>query len=133
MGQSISSLAGILTHKVRGAPKMLRVVAMIGSKSRILFVVYSVKHQVVPPMINDSMWPHRISRGEAVKLLFTSQSNHPVLLVSGQRKYEEAEPLYRKALAIGEKAYDPHHPEVATNLHNLAALLQCQVWPTTYY
>ena len=35
----------------------------------------------------------------------------------------EAEPLYRRALAIDERSYGPDHPTVATRLNNLALLL----------
>jgi len=38
--------------------------------------------------------------------------------------FAEAEPLYRRALAIDEVAYGPTHPSVATCLNNLAALLR---------
>ena len=40
---------------------------------------------------------------------------------------KEAEPLYRQALAIDEKVYGKEHPEVATDLNNLAGLLKAQV------
>ena len=36
----------------------------------------------------------------------------------------EAEPLYRRALAIDEASYGPDHPNVAIRLNNLAGLLQ---------
>jgi tetratricopeptide (TPR) repeat protein len=36
----------------------------------------------------------------------------------------EAEPLYRRALAIDEASYGPDHPAVAIRLNNLAVLLQ---------
>ena len=36
----------------------------------------------------------------------------------------EAEPLVRRALAIGEASLGPNHPQVATNLNNLASLLR---------
>ena len=36
----------------------------------------------------------------------------------------EAEPLLRRALEIDEAAYGPTHPRVATDLNNLASLLQ---------
>ena len=36
----------------------------------------------------------------------------------------EAEPLYRRALAITEKSLGPDHPNVATALNNLAGLLR---------
>ena len=38
--------------------------------------------------------------------------------------YQEAEPLYRRALAIDEQTLGPSHPDVALRLNNLAALLQ---------
>jgi tetratricopeptide (TPR) repeat protein len=38
--------------------------------------------------------------------------------------YAEAEPLYRRALAIGEASFGPDHPSVARDLNNLARLLQ---------
>ena len=39
-----------------------------------------------------------------------------------QGRYAEAEPRYRRALAIQEKALGPEHPDVATSLTSLAAL-----------
>ena len=41
-----------------------------------------------------------------------------------QGNYAEAEPLYRRALAIIEKALGPEHPNLATSLENYAALLR---------
>jgi tetratricopeptide (TPR) repeat protein len=40
--------------------------------------------------------------------------------------YAGAEPLYRRALAIDEKALGPDHPHVAIDLNNLAAFLQAK-------
>ena len=44
-----------------------------------------------------------------------------------QGKYDEAKPLYERAIAIGEKTLGPDHPNVATLLNNLAGLLSSQV------
>ncbi len=41
-------------------------------------------------------------------------------LYRDQGKYAEAEPLYRRALAIDEKALGPEHPDVGQSLNNLA-------------
>ena len=41
-----------------------------------------------------------------------------------RRRYEAAEPLYKRALAIWEKTLGPDHPNVATGLENYAALLR---------
>ena len=46
------------------------------------------------------------------------------MLLHATNRLAEAEPLYRRALAIDEASYGPDHPDVATDLNNLAALLQ---------
>ncbi len=50
--------------------------------------------------------------------------NDLALLYDNQSKYAEAEPLYKRALAIDEKALGPDHPSVAISLENYAALLR---------
>jgi tetratricopeptide (TPR) repeat protein len=40
--------------------------------------------------------------------------------------YEQARPLYERALAIDEKVLGPGHPRTATSLNDLATLLQAQ-------
>ncbi len=42
------------------------------------------------------------------------------ILLKTQGKLDEAEPLYRRALAIFEASLGPAHPDVATSLNNLA-------------
>ena len=37
-------------------------------------------------------------------------------------RYDEAEPLHKRALAIREKVFGPNHPEVAQTLNNLGVL-----------
>ena len=43
-----------------------------------------------------------------------------------QGKYDEAKPLYERAIAIGEKTLGAEHPDLASWLNNLAGLLQAQ-------
>ncbi|CAN0535323.1 unnamed protein product, partial [Laminaria digitata] len=43
-----------------------------------------------------------------------------------QGNYAEAGPLYKRSLAIDEKALGPEHPNVATSLNNLAGLFETQ-------
>ncbi len=52
--------------------------------------------------------------------------NNLALLYKSQGRYEEAEPLYRHALAINEKKLGPEHPYVAAALNNLALLYKFQ-------
>ena len=57
--------------------------------------------------------------------LATSLNNLAVLYRT-QGDYAKAEPLYKRSLAIFEKALGPEHPDVATSLNNLAALYYTQ-------
>ena len=50
--------------------------------------------------------------------------NNLALLLKATNRLSEAEPLYRRALAIDEKSLGPDHPHVATDLNNLALLLR---------
>ena len=45
---------------------------------------------------------------------------------AAQGKNDEAEPLYKEALAIRKKVYGDEHPDVAGSLNNLAWLLRDQ-------
>ena len=48
--------------------------------------------------------------------------NNLAALYVTQGQYAQAEPLYKRSLAIREKALGPDHPDVATSLENMAAL-----------
>ncbi len=48
--------------------------------------------------------------------------NNLASLYDKQGRYADAEPLYKRSLAIWEKALGPDHPNVATALTNLAEL-----------
>ncbi|MEM9938369.1 MAG: tetratricopeptide repeat protein [Pseudomonadota bacterium] len=48
--------------------------------------------------------------------------NEVGLMLKSQARHDEAEPLYRRALAIDEASYGPDHPSVAIRLNNLAGL-----------
>ena len=63
--------------------------------------------------------------GEQDPRLATSLNNLAVLY-RAQGKYEQAEPLHQRALAIIEKALGPDHPDVANSLNNLAQLYRAQ-------
>ena len=45
-------------------------------------------------------------------------------LYQAQGKYAEAEPLFKRSLAIRGKALGPEHPDVAMSLENYASLLR---------
>jgi tetratricopeptide (TPR) repeat protein len=47
-------------------------------------------------------------------------------LYRAQGKYEEAEPLYRRAMTIRQKTLGPEHPDTAQSLSNLALLYRFQ-------
>jgi tetratricopeptide (TPR) repeat protein len=62
---------------------------------------------------------YSLSISEATRLL-----NETGYYLHERARYAEAEPLYRRALAIDESSYGPCHPEVAIGLNNLAVLLK---------
>jgi tetratricopeptide (TPR) repeat protein len=45
------------------------------------------------------------------------------ILLYRRAEWSQAEPMFRRALAIDEQSYGPDHPAVATRLNNLAGLL----------
>ena len=49
--------------------------------------------------------------------------DHLADLYRAQGRYDEAEPLYRRALKISEKALGPEHPQVGLILEGYAHLL----------
>jgi tetratricopeptide (TPR) repeat protein len=44
-------------------------------------------------------------------------------ILDGLQRYDESKAIYRRALVTFEKVFGPEHYEVASNLHNLAAVL----------
>ena len=50
----------------------------------------------------------------------------PAVTTRMQGRYAEAEPSYKRALAISEKALGPEHPDVALRYNNLAVLYWAQ-------
>jgi hypothetical protein len=51
-------------------------------------------------------------------------ANQFALFLNARADYTQAEPLYRRALAIDEASLGPDHPDVARDLNNLALLLK---------
>ena len=58
--------------------------------------------------------------------LSTSSLSNLASLYQAQGKYEQAEPLYQRVLAIFEMQLGPEHPYTGTCLNNLAGLYQAQ-------
>jgi CHAT domain-containing protein/Tfp pilus assembly protein PilF len=52
--------------------------------------------------------------------------NNLAVLYARQARFDEAEPLYRRALEITEKVHGQEHPSVAISLNNLAAVCEQQ-------
>ncbi|MBT1570101.1 tetratricopeptide repeat protein, partial [Klebsiella pneumoniae] len=52
--------------------------------------------------------------------------NNLAELYRSQGQYAQAEPLFKRSLAIWERALGPDHPDVATSLNNLAELYRSQ-------
>ena len=72
---------------------------------------------------SEELCPVARQRPSAPPLGFPSFNNLASFYYA-QGKYAEAEPLYRRALAIFEKALGPEHLDVARSLENYAKLLR---------
>ena len=80
----------------------------------------------------DRFLPHALACSWFINI-FSMESAEEGLLLSRagyylyeRAEYAQAEPLYRRALAIDEKALGPDHPDTATSLNNMAALYRAQ-------
>jgi len=77
----------------------------------------------------DALAPHaqavaQHADGAKITTPTSALMNRLGILFQTQARYAEAEPLYRRALAIAEKSFGPDHPNVGTDLNNLAELLR---------
>ena len=75
----------------------------------------------------DPLAPHALARRadeEVIADPIGSLFNRLALLSYAKARYAEAESLYRRGLTIDEARYGRDHPEVATDLINLAELLR---------
>ena len=63
-------------------------------------------------------------RDHGLELKATRIMNQLAIWIHNRAEYGEAEPLYRRTLAIEEKSFGPEHPNVARGLNNLAELLR---------
>jgi len=74
---------------------------------------------LAPHALSVTQWADRDKIAEPTARLMNSVG----LLFSAKSLHAQAEPLYRRALAITEASCGPDHPYVAANLSNLAVLL----------
>ncbi len=71
------------------------------------------------------LWETYMAPGaKAYQQAMATDLNNLAELYRAQGRYAEAEPLYKRSLAIREKALDAEHPDVAQSLENYAALLR---------
>jgi tetratricopeptide (TPR) repeat protein len=63
-------------------------------------------------------------RNHVLEPTATMIMNQLALWLRNRAEHGEAEPLFRRALAVDEKSFGPEHPNVARDLNNLAELLR---------
>jgi tetratricopeptide (TPR) repeat protein len=59
-------------------------------------------------------------------VILAATLNNLAELYKEEGRYADTEPLYKRVLAINEKALGPDHPDVALALNNLAGLYSAQ-------
>jgi tetratricopeptide (TPR) repeat protein len=87
------------------------------------FAHWSRCERWLPQALAGARWIERwgFAFAEAADLL-----NQAASYLQHRARYAEAEPLYQRALAIGEQALGPAHPDTAQSLNNLAVLYDAQ-------
>ncbi|CAN0388434.1 unnamed protein product, partial [Ascophyllum nodosum] len=86
-------------------------------ESQVIFVKQSI--QRVAQWGNVTTWFDQLARRNC-------GLHHYAAFLANQGKYDDAEPLYKRALTIKEEVLGPRHPDVASRLNNLASLLKSQ-------
>ena len=79
-----------------------------------------------PSRSTSARWRSEKKRSVPIIPMSRQSLNNLAALYDDQGRYADAEPLYKRSLAIWEKALGPDHPDVATALNNLAALYDDQ-------
>jgi tetratricopeptide (TPR) repeat protein len=108
--------AGTVTMAVRERA----LVAHVMARAKFLWdgwVRHEHRWELVPLVAFAWQW---LERGAAEGAYLANQAFGPLRNLGN---YAEAEPLLRRALAVDERSLGPNHPNVATCLNNLAALL----------
>ena len=75
-----------------------------------------------PSRSTNARWRFTKRRSAPTTPASATYLNNLAALYRDQGRYGEAEPLYKRALAIDEKALGPDHPDVGRVLNNLAEL-----------
>jgi tetratricopeptide (TPR) repeat protein len=100
-----------------------------------LLQAYLLNRSGVVPLLSRTVWRGgavvSAGVGDYAGAVGRAASRHGNLqrsgkVVSGARRYDEAEPLYQQALAIMRERLGEQHPDTATSLNNLAGLYQAQ-------
>ena len=81
----------------------------------------------MPSRCTSARWRYEKKRSVPIIPMSRVSLNNLAALYEAQGRYADAEPLYKRSLAICEKALGPDHPDVAMSLNNLAVLYASKV------
>jgi len=111
---------GRFFHIIKFNPNMDLVPEFFGHVLNFLRIART-NNEEIEPIYRRQAWFQRWIRPKDVNT--ASCLNNLAMLLKDKGDYNGAEPLYRRALAIYEKALGAQHPHTATSLNNLAELL----------
>ena len=80
----------------------------------------------MPRRCTRGRWRYEKNHLVPIIPMWQCRSDNLAGLYKTQERYADAEPLYKRSLAIWKKALGPNSPNVATSLNNLANLYQAQ-------
>ena len=94
--------------------KITRLVIISLLSTSLLWTDLAILHAETATGTEGNDYAEAVSLNNLAKLYYT------------QGQYAQAEPLYKRVLAICEKALGPEHPDTATSLNNLGLLYESQ-------
>jgi tetratricopeptide (TPR) repeat protein len=121
---ALAAILGKLAFALVGQGKFADAEPVLRRRLELQSKVLAADHPDIADSLNLVSLVTRAQRLGADDPDLAMSLNNLAALYVNQGKYAEAEPLYRRALAIREKALGLDHPDVAGTLEGYAALLR---------
>lgn len=117
-------MRSLLLYRLDGT-KVISMILLLTLISSFIFISCAAAVEATPLSSERGIRTETTQSGEngSAELTEASRLNAEVLRLFRERKFEDAQPLAERALAIREKVLDENHPLVAVSLMNLAAVL----------
>jgi tetratricopeptide (TPR) repeat protein len=122
----------VVYHHSRGIPRLINLLCdtalIYGFAEKEQRIGAGLVNEVAADKLKGGIFPAKSQDGrnaeefEPQDAHLAAKLNNLALAYKALGRFAEAEPLYKRALAIAQKALGPEHPHVVTSLRSLAEL-----------